>query len=125
VISDGRLIFGGRARISRRENVALGTTPRARRRLVEGLELVERLWRGEPVTYEGRHFSLRGVRISMRRSDPAAIWLAANGDAVSGRGATGDAWLMNPHATLRRSAPARALPDPGRSSDGRPPSRHR
>jgi len=28
-------------------------------RLVEGMEITERLWTGEPVSYSGRHFNLR------------------------------------------------------------------
>ena len=104
VISDGRLIFGAGLGYRDVENAAFGQDPKERvGRLVEGLELVERLWRGEPVTYEGRHFSLRGVRISMRplQSPRPPIWLAANGDAGVKRAARlGDAWLMNPHASL-------------------------
>jgi alkanesulfonate monooxygenase SsuD/methylene tetrahydromethanopterin reductase-like flavin-dependent oxidoreductase (luciferase family) len=104
VISDGRLIFGAGLGYRDVENAAFGHDPKERvGRLVEGLELVERLWRGEPVTYDGRHFSLRGVRISMRplQTPRPPIWLAANGDAGVKRAARlGDAWLMNPHATL-------------------------
>ena len=104
VISDGRLIFGAGLGYRDVENVAFGHDPKERvGRLVEGLDVVQRLWRGEPVTYEGRHFSLRGVRISMRplQNPRPPIWLAANGDAGVKRAARlGDAWLMNPHATL-------------------------
>jgi alkanesulfonate monooxygenase SsuD/methylene tetrahydromethanopterin reductase-like flavin-dependent oxidoreductase (luciferase family) len=104
VIADGRLVFGAGLGYRDAENLALGHDPKERvGRLVEGLEVVERLWSGEPVTYEGRHFTLRGVRISMRpqQSPRPPIWLAANGDAGVRRAAShGDAWLMNPHATL-------------------------
>lgn len=104
VISDGRLIFGAGLGYRDAENVAMGHDPKDRvGRLVEGLEVVERLWSGEPTTYEGRHFSVRAVRISMRplQSPRPPIWLAANGDAGVRRAARhGDAWLMNPHATL-------------------------
>jgi alkanesulfonate monooxygenase SsuD/methylene tetrahydromethanopterin reductase-like flavin-dependent oxidoreductase (luciferase family) len=104
VISDGRVIFGAGLGYRDVENTAFGHDPKERvGRLIEGLDLVERLWRGEPVTYEGRHFSLRGVRISMRplQNPRPPIWLAANGDAGVKRAARlGDAWLMNPHATL-------------------------
>src|SRR5207249_3069705 len=85
-------------------NEAMGHDPKERvGRLGEGLEVIERLWNGEPVTYQGTHFRLRDVRISMRplqRPRPP-IWLAANSDAGVRRAARlGDAWLMNPHATL-------------------------
>ncbi len=67
VIADGRLVFGVGLGYRDVENQALGQDPKDRvGRLVEGLEAVERLWSGEPVDYEGRHFKLRSVRISMR-----------------------------------------------------------
>jgi len=104
VISEGRLVFGVGLGYRDVENRALGHDPKERvGRLVEGLEVVERLWSGEPITYEGRHFSLSGTRISMRplQSPRPPIWLAANSDAGVRRAARlGDAWLMNPHATL-------------------------
>lgn len=41
---------------------SVGTNPKDRAgRLVEGLAVIERLWTGEPVTYEGTHFRVRDV----------------------------------------------------------------
>jgi alkanesulfonate monooxygenase SsuD/methylene tetrahydromethanopterin reductase-like flavin-dependent oxidoreductase (luciferase family) len=126
VISDGRLIFGAGLGYRDVENAAFGQDPKERvGRLVEGLELVERLWRGEPVTYESRHFSLRGVRISMRplQSPRPPIWLAANGDAGVKRAARlGDAWLMNPHASLATLERQLELFRSTRRESGRPPA---
>src|SRR5436309_801711 len=126
VISTGRLSFGAGPAYGDVETVALGHDPKGRvGRLVEGLELVERLWRGEPVTYEGRHFSLRGVRISMRplQNPRPPIWLAANGDAGVRRAARlGDAWLMNPHATLATLERQLELFRGTRRELGRPPA---
>ena len=104
VITGGRMILGVGLGYRDEENTAFGIDPRSRvGRLTEGLEVIERLWMGEPVTYEGRHFTLREVRISLRpvqRPRPR-IWLAANTDAGVTRAARlGDAWLMNPHSTL-------------------------
>ena len=126
VISDGRLIFGAGLGYRDVENAAFGQDPKERvGRLVEGLDVVERLWRGEPITYEGRHFSLRGVRISMRpmQSPRPPIWLAANGDAGVKRAARlGDAWLMNPHATLATLERQIELFRSTRREAGRPPA---
>jgi alkanesulfonate monooxygenase SsuD/methylene tetrahydromethanopterin reductase-like flavin-dependent oxidoreductase (luciferase family) len=126
VITDGRLIFGAGLGYRDAENVAMGHDPKERvGRLVEGLAVVERLWSGEPVTYEGRHFSLRGVRISMRplQSPRPPIWLAANGDVGVRRAARhGDAWLMNPHATLGTLARQLELFRSTRRELGRPPA---
>jgi alkanesulfonate monooxygenase SsuD/methylene tetrahydromethanopterin reductase-like flavin-dependent oxidoreductase (luciferase family) len=91
--------------------------------LTEGVEVIERLWMGEPVTYEGRHFQLRDVRLSLRpvqRPRPR-IWLAANTDAGVKRAAKlGDAWLMNPHSTLPSLERQLALFHETRRALGRP-----
>jgi alkanesulfonate monooxygenase SsuD/methylene tetrahydromethanopterin reductase-like flavin-dependent oxidoreductase (luciferase family) len=104
VITDGRLVFGAGLGYRDVENRAFGHDPKERvGRFVEVLEAVERLWSGEPVDYTGRHFRLQSTRISMRplQSPRPPVWLAANGDAGVRRAARlGDAWLMNPHATL-------------------------
>jgi alkanesulfonate monooxygenase SsuD/methylene tetrahydromethanopterin reductase-like flavin-dependent oxidoreductase (luciferase family) len=104
VISEGRLVFGVGLGYRDAETRAMSLDPKDRvTRLVEGLEVIERLWGGEPVTYEGKIFQLENVRISMRplqRPRPR-IWLAANGDVGVRRAAQlGDAWMMNPHTTL-------------------------
>ena len=104
VITGGRMILGVGLGYRDDENAAFGIDPKTRvGRLTEGVEVIERLWMGEPVTYEGRYFQLRDVRISLRpvqRPRPR-IWLAANTDAGVRRAAgLGDAWLMNPHSTL-------------------------
>lgn len=126
VITDGRLVFGVGLGYRDVENRALGHDPKDRvGRLVEGLEVVERLWRGEPVTYEGRHFSLRSARISMRplQSPRPPIWLAANSDLGVKRAARlGDAWLMNPHATLATLVRQLELFQSTRRELGRPPA---
>jgi len=126
VIADGRLIFGVGLGYRNVENQALGQDPRDRvARLVEGLEAVERLWSGEPVDYDGRHFKLRSVRISMRpmQSPRPPIWLAANSDAGVRRAARlSDAWLMNPHATLATLERQLELFRATRRELGRPPA---
>lgn len=126
VIAGGRFVFGVGLGYRDVENEAMGQSPKDRvGRLVEGLDVVERLWNGEPVTYSGTHFSLRDVRISMRplqRPRPP-IWLAANGDAGVRRAARlGDAWLMNPHATLGTLERQLALFRQARQALGRPPT---
>ncbi len=66
VISGGRFIFGVGLGYRDAETEAMNLNPKERvSRYVEALEVVERLWSGEPVTYEGRHFRLKDVRISL------------------------------------------------------------
>lgn len=126
VIAGGRFVFGVGLGYRDVENEAMGQSPKERvGRLVEGLDILERLWNGEPVTYSGTHFRLRDVRISMRplqRPRPP-IWLAANGDAGVRRAARlGDAWLMNPHTTIETLARQLALFRTARQTLGRPPA---
>jgi alkanesulfonate monooxygenase SsuD/methylene tetrahydromethanopterin reductase-like flavin-dependent oxidoreductase (luciferase family) len=126
VITGGRTILGVGLGYRDDENAAFGIDPRTRvGRLTEGVEIIERLWMGEPVTYEGRHFQLRDVQISLRpvqRPRPR-IWLAANTDAGVKRAARlGDAWLMNPHSTLASIERQLALFHETRRQLGRPPA---
>ena len=126
VIADGRLVFGVGLGYRDVENRAMGQDPKTRvGRLVEGLEVIERLWTGEPVTYAGRHFTLADVRISTRpvqRPRPP-IWLAANSDGGVRRAARlADAWLMNPHTTLATLERQQALFHATRRELGRPPA---
>ena len=127
VISGGRLIVGVGLGYRDAENEAMGVNPRERvGRFVEGLQALERLWSGEPVNYQGKHFQLREVRISMpplQRPRPP-IWLAANTDVGVRRAARlGDAWLMNPHTTLDALARQLELFRETRRAEGRPPAR--
>jgi alkanesulfonate monooxygenase SsuD/methylene tetrahydromethanopterin reductase-like flavin-dependent oxidoreductase (luciferase family) len=126
VISDGRLVFGVGLGYRDVENRAFGQDPKDRvSRLVEGLEVVERLWSGEPVNYEGRHFKLQSTRISMRplqRPRPP-VWLAADSDGGVRRAARlGDAWMMNPHATMATLERQLELFRQTRRELGRPPA---
>ena len=125
VIAGGRLVCGVGLGYRDAENAAMGHDPRQRvARLVEGLDMLERLWSGEPVTFKGAHFELRDVRISMpplQRPRPP-IWLAANTDGGVRRAARlADAWLMNPHTTLATLERQLALFHETRRALGRPP----
>jgi len=126
VICGGRFIFGVGLGYRDTENQAMGQDPTQRvGRLVEGLEIIERLWTGEPVSYAGRHFNLTDVRISMpplQRPRPP-IWMAANADGGVKRAARlGDAWLMNPHTTLPTLQRQLALFSETRKTLGKPPA---
>lgn len=80
VLSGGRLILGVGQGYRPAEFESLGI-PREEReaRHREALEVIERLWSGEAVTYNGRHFALDGIRSSItpvQRPRPP-IWCAA------------------------------------------------
>jgi alkanesulfonate monooxygenase SsuD/methylene tetrahydromethanopterin reductase-like flavin-dependent oxidoreductase (luciferase family) len=127
VITGGRLVVGVGLGYRDVENRALQVDPRARvSRFEEALDLVERLWGGEPVTYQGKHFTLRDVRVSLRplqRPRPA-VWMAANADRGVERAARlADAWMMNPHTTLATLERQQALFHGTRRALGRPAAR--
>src|SRR5215468_3802513 len=126
VITGGRFIFGVGLGYRDVENAALGVDPRERvGRLEEGLQVLDRLWSGEPVSYQGKHFQLHDVRISLRplQQPRPPIWLAANTDVGVRRAARlGDAWLMNPHTTLEALARQLELFRETRRAAGRPPA---
>ncbi len=105
IVTGGRLIFGIGLGYREVEDGAfgLGKGDRARR-LVDHLRVVERLWAGEAVTYESPSCRLVEARTALRpvqRPRPP-IWVAANNDRAVERAAElGDAWLINPHATIQ------------------------
>jgi alkanesulfonate monooxygenase SsuD/methylene tetrahydromethanopterin reductase-like flavin-dependent oxidoreductase (luciferase family) len=104
VITEGRFIFGVGLGYRDEENEAFGVAPKERvGRLVEGLEVIKRLWSGDEVTHHGRFFHLTRARMMLRpvqRPHPP-VWFAANNDAAVVRAARlGDTWVINPHAKL-------------------------
>lgn len=104
VICRGRFIFGVGLGYRQEEDAAFGVRQADKvGRFVEALEIIKRLWTGEPVTFEGQHFRLSGAQMTLRpvqRPHPP-IWIAANSDAAVRRAAQlGDTWVINPHANL-------------------------
>ena len=104
VITEGRFVFGVGLGYREEENEAFGIAPKERvGRLVEGLEVIRRLWAEDEVTHHGTFFHLTRARLMMKpvqRPRPP-IWFAANNDRAVERAAKmGDAWVINPHAKL-------------------------
>jgi alkanesulfonate monooxygenase SsuD/methylene tetrahydromethanopterin reductase-like flavin-dependent oxidoreductase (luciferase family) len=72
-------------------------------RLVESLEVINRLWTEDEVTHHGRFYRLTRARLALRpvQKPRPPLWFAANNDAAVERAARmADAWVINPHATL-------------------------
>jgi alkanesulfonate monooxygenase SsuD/methylene tetrahydromethanopterin reductase-like flavin-dependent oxidoreductase (luciferase family) len=73
------------------------------RRFEQCLEVVRRLWTEDKVTVDNDVCTLSNVTLTCRpvqRPHPP-IWIAANSDAAVRRAARlGDAWFVNPHATM-------------------------
>jgi len=104
VISEGRVVLGVGLGYRDIEYEAFNTSRRERTsRFMEALELIRRLWTEEEVTFEGRHFHLKGAVCTIRpvQKPHPPIWIAANNDeAIVRAGRLGCAWFLNPHATL-------------------------
>lgn len=127
VISGGRFIFGCGLGYRPEEFDAFGVEMKSRvSRFLEALEVARRLWTEPEVTHDGRHFRLHKAVLTLQpvqRPHPP-VWIAASGDPAVERAAKhGDAWLINPHASLptlerqmalyRRALAAAGRPFPG------------
>lgn len=104
VIAGGRFVFGCGLGYRPEEFDAFGVEMKRRvSRFLEVLDVARRLWTEAEVTHEGRHFRLHKAVLPLRpvqRPHPP-VWIAASGDPAVERAAThGDAWLINPHASL-------------------------
>lgn len=105
ILTGGRFIFGVGLGYREVEDQAFGLSRGDRvPRLLSHLEVIRRLWAGEAVSFDSPYCQLVGARATLRpvqRPRPP-IWVAANGDRAVERAAEiGDAWIVNPHATLR------------------------
>jgi probable F420-dependent oxidoreductase len=75
---------------------ATGRDPAARGRLAdEALEIAQRLWRGEAVHFEGKHFRYEGARIApLPVQQPLPCWIGGSSSAAIRRTARlGTGWL--------------------------------
>ncbi|MEM7253151.1 MAG: LLM class flavin-dependent oxidoreductase [Pseudomonadota bacterium] len=103
VLARGNFIFGVGLGYRDVEFDAFGV-PKGQRvkRFEEYLELVQRLWVEESVSYENEMCRLDNVRMNIRpvQKPRPPIWIAANNDRAIERAARmSDAWFINPHST--------------------------
>jgi alkanesulfonate monooxygenase SsuD/methylene tetrahydromethanopterin reductase-like flavin-dependent oxidoreductase (luciferase family) len=103
VITGGRFIFGIGLGYRKVEDDAFGLAPGARvSRARAHLEVITKLWAGEPVDYVSPSCTLHGATTLVRpvQKPRPPIWVAANNDRAVERAAEiGDTWIVNPHAT--------------------------
>ncbi len=104
VIARGNFVFGVGLGYREVEFDAFGV-PRGQRvrRFEECLELVQRLWTEESVSFESEYCTLDDVRMNIRpvQKPRPPIWFAANNDNAIRRAARlGDNWFINPHSTM-------------------------
>jgi alkanesulfonate monooxygenase SsuD/methylene tetrahydromethanopterin reductase-like flavin-dependent oxidoreductase (luciferase family) len=80
-LSGGRLIFGAGLGFETRDFSAFGQEADARiraERLDEGLAILDGLWSGEPVTFQGAHYQVKQARFRPRpvQSPRIPVWIA-------------------------------------------------
>ena len=104
VITGGRFILGAGLGYRAVEDEAFGLGQGERvPRLRQHLEVVKRLWAGDTVTFDAPYCRLVDARLELRpiQQPHPPVWIAANNDRAVERAAElGDAWVINPHATL-------------------------
>lgn len=104
IIAGGNFIFG--VGLGYRDiEFAAFDVPKGERvkRFEDYLELVQRLWTEESVTFHGPTCHLDNVRMNIRpvQKPRPPIWLAANNERAIKRAARmADAWFINPHSTV-------------------------
>jgi probable F420-dependent oxidoreductase len=125
VLSEGRMLPGfgiGSPRGAEWDAMHLDRTTRGRK-TDEALEIISRLWNGENLTYEGKHFRLTGASIAplpVQRELP--MWIGGSSDAAVKRTAKyGTGWQAGsetPEAVGKVIAAIRdAVAKAGRSID--------
>jgi probable F420-dependent oxidoreductase len=102
-LSDGRLIAGMGAGFpvpaTEAQFAAVGVGfGRRVGRMEESIEVMRRLWSGDAVSYEGRHFAFSDVRLvpPPKRPGGPPIWLAGSGTALPRVARLADGWLPYP-----------------------------
>jgi len=109
IICRGNFIFGVGLGYRDGEFDAFGVRKGERVRKFESyLDLVQRLWTEDSVSYDSPECKLDNVHMNIRpvQKPRPPIWIAANNDPAIRRAARlGDSWFINPHAaidTIRR-----------------------
>ncbi|HME48534.1 LLM class F420-dependent oxidoreductase [Mycobacterium sp.] len=123
LLSGGRFTLAVGTGYLRREFAALGVDYDERNALFdEGLDAIRAIWTDDDITFEGRHFSARGITAHPRpatRPHPP-IWIGGNTGTARQRVATrGDGWCPFPApAGLANTAGTTALDTLEKLRDG-------
>ena len=113
VLSNGRYILGVGLGYREAEFESFGIA-RAERvpRMVEGIELIRRLFAEPTVDFEGRFYRVKGLGLGVPpvRAGGPPIWIAASSDAAVRRAAEiGDGWLITFYPSISMLRPQMAM----------------
>lgn len=94
LLSGGRFTLAVGVGYLKGEFAALGVDFDERTALVEeSLDVIRAIWTGDDVSFEGRHFSARGITAHPRPTSCPPIWIGGNTGKARQRAATrGDGW---------------------------------
>jgi probable F420-dependent oxidoreductase len=123
LLSGGRFTLAVGVGYLKREFAALGVDYEERTDLFdEALDVIRAVWTNDDVSFDGRHFSARGITAHPRPvSEPhPPIWIGGNTGAARQRVAQkGDGWCPFPApAALAQTARTAAMDSPARLADG-------
>jgi alkanesulfonate monooxygenase SsuD/methylene tetrahydromethanopterin reductase-like flavin-dependent oxidoreductase (luciferase family) len=122
---DGRLMLGVGLGYLDHEYRAM-QTPKSQRvgRFAEAIEVMRKLWTGEPVTHDGRYFPLDGVQTSLKPKQPGGppVLIGAGVDAVKRAARLGDGWLITFAVDRQRAQDQLAMFRAARAEAGLPPA---
>jgi len=95
VLSDNRVLLGVGAGYMAEEFAALGVNFRERGALLdEAIAVLRASWTGEPLAWQGRHFTAPEVQARPAPTVPPPIWVGGGSDKAVERAARlGDGWL--------------------------------
>jgi alkanesulfonate monooxygenase SsuD/methylene tetrahydromethanopterin reductase-like flavin-dependent oxidoreductase (luciferase family) len=124
IVTEGRLIFGAGLGYRAEEFAYFGIPYRERApRMDEALALLNKLWTEDEVTFEGRFWSLKGVRphIKPLQSPHPPIWIGAHSLAGAKRaGKFGDAYATPPETRPHEIAERFEVVREGFAARGKP-----
>jgi alkanesulfonate monooxygenase SsuD/methylene tetrahydromethanopterin reductase-like flavin-dependent oxidoreductase (luciferase family) len=127
VVSGGKFLLGVGLGYRPEEFAAFGVPISERvSRLVEGVEIIRRLWTEDRVTHQGRHWQFADASIRPRplQSRPPILIGAQVEAAIKRAARIGDGWLLVPTPTMEKLAEQIALFKSGRAAAKLPPPEH-
>ncbi|MCV7410094.1 LLM class F420-dependent oxidoreductase [Mycobacterium florentinum] len=98
LLSGGRFTLAVGVGYLKREFAALGVSYDERAELFEeSLQVIRAIWTGDDITFEGKHFSARGITAHPRPASSPPIWIGGNTTTARQRVAQyGDGWCPFP-----------------------------
>jgi alkanesulfonate monooxygenase SsuD/methylene tetrahydromethanopterin reductase-like flavin-dependent oxidoreductase (luciferase family) len=109
VLTGGNYVLGAGLGYREPEFTAFGVSLADRAgRFTEAVTLMRKLWTGERITHEGKHFTVRNAGISLKPTRPGGppIYIAGLVEAAVKRAARiGDAWLISNATSLAETEP--------------------